>query len=402
MPTDQSLLLVLVLVAAVAVGWLLRAFQARKPQTPAPGLSDDYFRGLNYLLNEEPDKAVEVFIRMIEVDSETVETHFALASLFRRRGEVDRAIRIHQNLIARPNLSRPHRLQALYELGDDYMRAGLFDRAETLFNELSESGAHVGPALRQLMAIYEQQRDWEQAIATAQRLELVDGRSQQRVIAHYWCELAAVASSAGQQRRAMQLARKAQGADPSSPRAGILTGELLEETGDPAAALRAYHGVIEHDPAFAGEVLPSIAQCFSKLGDRDGFDRFLVELRQSKPATAPYVAMAAFHEPSLRSREILGFISQYLKTRGQGLARLLDRLVEQRSLEPEMEVDSARELVRLLLEDHPRYLCGECGLPSNTLYWQCPSCRAWSSVKPHVDPPYAPSASALPEGTGRR
>lgn len=402
MPTDQGLLLVLVLAAAVGVGWLLRVWQGRKPDASARGLSDDYFRGLNYLLNEEPDKAVEVFIRMIEVDSETVETHFALASLFRRRGEVDRAIRIHQNLIARPNLTRAHRLQALYELGDDYMRAGLFDRAETLFAELSGSGAYVASALRQLMAIYEQQRDWEQAVATAQRLEMVDGRPQQRVVAHYWCELATTASNAGQGRRAMQLARKAQSADPSSPRAGILTGELLEDDGDPSAALRAYQGVIEHDPAFAGEVLSAIARCFAKLGDREGFDAFLAQLRASKPATAPYVAMAAFHEPSLRSREIVAFISQYLATRGQGLAKVLDRLVDQRSLDADMEVDSARDLVRLLLEDHPRYLCSECGLTSNTLYWQCPGCRAWSSTRPHVDPPYAPSASALPDGTGRR
>src|SRR5690606_16744100 len=170
-------------------------------------------------------------MRMVEVDSETVETHFALASLFRRRGEVDRAIRIHQNLIARPSLSRVHREQALYELGEDYMRAGLFDRAESLFVEISKAGAYVPSALRHLMAIYEQQSDWDQAIAAAQRLELVDGRSQRRVIAHYWCELAGLAAEAGQRRRALQFVQKAQATDPGSARAGMLKGELLDAEG---------------------------------------------------------------------------------------------------------------------------------------------------------------------------
>ena len=404
MPTDNLLLLGLVMVAAVAAGWLLSAWQGRGKGAVAsrPCMSDDYFRGLNFLLNEEPDKALEVFMRMVEVDSDTVETHFALASLFRRRGEVDRAIRIHQNLIARPSLSRAHREQALYELGEDYMRAGLFDRAESLFAEISKSGPFVASALRHLMAIYEQQGDWDQAVAAAQRLELVDGRSQRRVIAHYWCELAARAAESGQRRRALQLLQKAQAADPASARVGILRGEVLDDEGDTKAALRAYQQVVETDPAFAGEVLRAIAQCYRRLGDGDRFDGYLQRLRERQPASVPFVAFAAFHESGLHSRELLTFISRYLETRGQGLARLLDKLVEQRSLDPQMEVDEARQLVRMLLEDHPRYRCGECGLSSNALFWQCPSCRRWSTITPHVEIPYTPSASALPEGTVRR
>lgn len=404
MLTDNLLLLTLVLVAAVGAGWLLSAWQGRRSRVdgPRPGMSDDYFRGLNFLLNEEPDKALEVFMRMVEVDSETVETHFALASLFRRRGEVDRAIRIHQNLIARPSLSRPHREQALYELGEDYMRAGLFDRAENLFVEISKSGLYVASALRHLMAIYEQQNDWDQAITAAQRLELVDGRSQRRVIAHYWCELADLAEHTGQRKRALQLVQKALAADPSSARPGILKAELLDADGDTKAALKAYQQVIDNDPAFAGEVLPAVAQCYRRLGDADRFDAFLQRLRADKPATVPYVAFAAFHQPGWHSREIVAFVARYLETRGQGLARLLDKLVEQRSLDHELEMDEARQLVRVLLEDHPRFLCGECGLTANALFWQCPSCRRWSTIRPNVEIPYIPSASALPEGTARR
>lgn len=402
MPTEYLFVTTLVVVAGIAGGWLLRGWLGGRDGGTTGGLSEEYFRGLNFLLNEEPDKALEVFIRMVEVDSETVETHFALGSMFRRRGEVERAIRIHQNLIARPNLSRAHRMQALYELGDDYMRAGLFDRAESLFAELAQSGTYVAPALRQLMTIYEQQNDWEQAVAAAQRLELVEGRSQQRTIAHYWCEMAELAEAAGHQRRAAQLARKAQSSDTRSVRADMLAARTYAGEGDPAAAIRAYQRIIENDPVFAGEVLSDLEDCYGQLDDTAAFDRYLANLRDSQAATIPAVAMAAFQEPKLRSHEILPFIERYLETRGRGLARLLERLTGQRSLDPQLELDSARDLVRALLEDHPRYLCRECGLAANTLYWQCPSCRGWDTIKPHVELPYAPSASALPEGTGKR
>ena len=404
MPTDNLVLLTAVLVAAVGAGWALSAWQSRRrvPPPRRPGMSDDYFRGLNFLLNEQPDKALEVFMRMVEVDSETVETHFALGSLFRRRGEVDRAIRIHQNLIARPSLTRAQRDQALFELGEDYMRAGLFDRAESLFAENSKSGPYVAPALEHLMTIYEQQGDWEQAIAAAERLEAVDGRLHGRTIAHYWCELADIAERTGQRRRAMQLLQNAQAADPAHARAGLARGDALFADGEYKAALRAYQQVVDDEPKFAGEALSRIAQCYRKLGDASRIDAYLERLQKAQPATVPYLAFAAFHEPSLQGRELAGIVTRYLETRGQGVARLLERLVEQRSLDPTLEADEARQVVGVLLEDHPRYLCERCGFGGNVLHWQCPSCRCWSTVKPHVEFPFTPSASALPDGTARR
>ena len=386
MLTDQPILFVLVLVAAIGIGWLLRGrFINHEPSAHNKGLSDEYFRGLNHLLNEEQDKALEVFMRMVEVDSDTVETHFALGSLFRRRGEVDRAIRIHQNLIARPSLSRIHRQQALYELGEDYMRAGLLDRAENLFTELAQSGAFVGPALRHLMSIYEFQSDWDQAIGAAERLELVEGRSQQRTISHYLCELAELAHEGGQDKRAESLLKKALSADAENIRAYMLTGHLAEQEGDLKQAVKAYRRVIERDPGFAGEVLGLLQECFRKGGDDQGMDTLLDELLRQMPATVPSVALAALGRPDLAREGLDAFIKHYLESKGHA-----------------MDIAPAREIFGLLLEHHPRYLCRGCGLTANTLYWQCPSCRQWGSVSPHLELPGSPSASALPEGTGRR
>jgi lipopolysaccharide biosynthesis regulator YciM len=153
------------------------------------------------------------------VDTETVETHLAVGNLFRRRGEVERATRIHQNLIARPSLEPLQRSQALFELAQDYLKAGLFDRAENLLLELAEVNLHSEPALKGLVQIYEQEREWEKAAATLRRLVRVTGERQDRIIAHYDCELAEEAERAGRVDEALALTRRAIGADSHCVRA---------------------------------------------------------------------------------------------------------------------------------------------------------------------------------------
>ena len=186
-------LIIILLPIAAASGWLVarRGYEKRE-QKPLQDCSPAYFKCLNYLLNEQPDKAIDVFIKLLEVDSDTVETHMALGNLFRRRGEVERAIRIHQNLIARPSLSRQQRAQALLELGQDYMRAGLFDRAENLFVELAETKLYNKQALTNLLEIYQQEKDWAKAVAIGRRLSR-QNRELRPQLAHFECELAAQA-----------------------------------------------------------------------------------------------------------------------------------------------------------------------------------------------------------------
>lgn len=190
--------LFLLLPLAAFSGWYIaRRGSERSSGARVSELSTNYFRGLNYLLNEQQDKAIEVFLKLADINSNTVETHLALGNLFRRRGEVDRAIRVHQNLIARPNLEDSEKTVALLELGEDYMRAGLLDRAEILFTDLVAMNALAPPALKHLISIYQHERDWRKAIEQACRLEEVSGESQGTIIAQFYCELAEQAFAQG-------------------------------------------------------------------------------------------------------------------------------------------------------------------------------------------------------------
>lgn len=219
-------LLVLVPIAAFA-GWIVAGKGSRFSMDNNNGMvPKDYLLGLNFLLNEEPDKAVDVFIKMLEVDSDTVETHLALGSLFRRRGEVDRAIRIHQNLIARPHLDKQQRIQALMALGQDYMRAGVLDRAERIFLEVVENGSETGPSLHYLLDIYQQEKAWDQAVLIARKIAVSTGEAMQSNIAHYYCELALEARMANDNDLARRHLRKALTIDKKCVRASLLQGDL--------------------------------------------------------------------------------------------------------------------------------------------------------------------------------
>src|SRR3990167_8803541 len=201
----MTVVYVLLFFICLGAAWLLGYHSHSKDETPHKvNLPRDYLIGLNFLLNEETDKAVDIFIKMLEVDSDTVETHLAVGKLFRRRGEVDRAIRIHQNLIARPQLEKIYKEQSLFELGQDYLSAGMLDRAERVFIELVQAKTHAAQALRILIDIYQQEKDWENAIKVAGQYEAVTRQPMQQVIAHYYCELGEIIHAKGEHSKAME------------------------------------------------------------------------------------------------------------------------------------------------------------------------------------------------------
>src|SRR5918912_3171483 len=174
-----------------AFGWLAARIDIKQLLSESRSLPLSYFKGLNFLLNEQPDKAIEAFIEVVKVDPQTIELHFALGNLFRRRGEIERAIRMHQNLVERPDLREDQKRAALFELAQDYLKAGLLDRAEELFAKL-ENTPHAEAALKFLLEIYQQEKEWQKAIAVAEKLEAVTGRSHQKEIANFYCELASI------------------------------------------------------------------------------------------------------------------------------------------------------------------------------------------------------------------
>ncbi|HET7921502.1 MAG TPA: lipopolysaccharide assembly protein LapB [Gammaproteobacteria bacterium] len=394
MTIDSIALLILLLMAAAALGWLLAQVQrGSRRDSRFKLVSAEYFKGLNYLLNEQPDKAIEIFVKMAEVDSETVETHFALASLFRRRGEVDRAIRIHQNLIARPSLTRMHRAQALFELSQDYLRAGLLDRAENILLDMLDTPVYTEITLRSLISLYEQQKDWEQAIAMRRRLQAVTGMSEEPVIAQYFCELAQTALASSDAALASRFLKRAQSHDPDCVRASLVLAHMAEREQDWSRSLRQYRKALQQDVRFATEVLPVAAKLASRNGDPAFITNLLRELREREPEAVAHIALAAILDPALNDPVARECMVDYL-SHESGLRGLYDLYAGLAGHDGKAlaDIEPLRAAARKLLQNGPRYRCEECGFQGRTLYWQCPSCKTWNSTTPFHEISFAAAA----------
>ncbi|ABM61346.1 lipopolysaccharide assembly protein LapB [Halorhodospira halophila] len=384
----HELLWLLLPVAALSGWWIGRRGGSDEHHDAfSPQISDAYFQGLNYLLNEERDKALEVFTRMVEVDSDTAETHLALGSVFRRRGEVDRAIRIHQNLIARPSLTRRQRTYALLALGEDYMKAGVFDRAEKLFQEVVEQDAHVEQALRRLLTIYEHEREWDRAIETAERLEQV-GEGDYRVrIGQLRCEQAAHALARGYTEHARKALRRALSADPDCARANMLLGDLERELGRYKAAVKAYEAVGQQDPALLPEVLDGLAAAYRGLGRSGQMETFLRDTVTRMPDGRLMVRLAEVIRERRGTQAAIRELTLMLRRQPSldGIRRLvaLTHSVGEPIGPREMQI--LLDLFEKLEAGRALYRCRRCGFSARTLFWQCPGCQGWASIRPQTE-----------------
>lgn len=378
---NEILLIVLIPLAAWG-GWAMaRGTVKRSVRERDRNLNHRYFEGLNYLLDEEPDKAIAVFVEMAEVNADTVETHLALGNLFRRRGEVERAIRLHQNIMSKPALQEEQKTRALFELGEDYMRAGLFDRAETLFTELIERNAHVPASSRRLLDIYQQEKDWPKALEQAQRLEKKSNEKMGPVMAHFCCEMAELDLAAGKPTDARKQLRQARRYDPESERARLILARIESQQGMHAEAMTIYEEIAGMNVEYIPDFLPEYLACgeradaaeraganMERWSDQyDGISLLLAQTdvireRQGIESATAYLAQALTERPSVRG---------------------LDRLIEMK-LEAGTQTENGdailREVAQKLLDRQPRYRCSRCGYAGNSHYWQCPSCRNWSTT----------------------
>jgi len=370
---------------AAFTGWLLgRRSKARDGDCPRDALSADYFKGLNYLLNEQPDKAIEVFVRLLEVDSETVDTHLALGNLFRRRGEVDRAIRIHQNLIARPTLERSQRHQALYELACDYLKAGLLDRAESLFRELADDPEFGQRALGELLEIYQQEKEWDRAIATAQRLAAGKGRTLGPLIAQFQCEQAEAEWGRGEQSTAMRSIRRALAADNRCVRATLLEGEIALATGAFRTAIRVLKRVEEQDPDYLPEVVEPLRSAYRQAGRPLEMLNYLREVLRRHEDISLTLALVELLRQQQGEREAAAALAGALRAHPsvRGMAHLIDLRLASQQPPSRDDLLVLKGLIDELLEARPRYRCQSCGFGGRQLHWQCPRCKQWSTTKP--------------------
>ena len=377
--------LVLLVPAAFASGW----FAARRAAVHRSGmrvseLSSDYFRGLNYLLNEEQDKAIEVFLKLAEYNRDTVETHLALGNLFRRRGEVDRAIRLHQHLVSRPGLTEAMKTVALLELGEDYMRAGLLDRAEALFSDLVAMNAHAPSALRHLVAIYQHERDWHKAIDHARRLEAMTGDDESPMIAQFYCELAEQARQHGARSEARDYLRQAFDCQADCVRAFMLTGRLHAEAGEHAEAVQAYEAAVGADIAFVPEILPPLLNSYARTGQMERAEHFLRDILARYNGISPVLALTKLYNQRDGERAGIEFLTSQLRQRPsvRGLMALIDATMDKIEGEARENFLILRDLTRKLLEGQAMYRCSRCGFGAKAHHWQCPSCKGWSTIRP--------------------
>jgi len=380
-------LVVILLPLAALSGWYYGRKDARAALN-APdrrmGMSPDYFKGLNYLLNDRPDKAIEVFIKVLEVESETVETHLALGNLFRRRGEVDRAIRIHQNLIARPSLNREQRGLALLELGLDYMRSGLLDRAENLFKELIQMGMYERQVLRHLVDIFQQEQDWDDALEYIRRLERVTGEDMRDVRAHFYCEKAQTFVDGDNLPEAFRLLGKALKEDRKCVRARLLSADLYNSIEDYETAVMHLKKIEHQDIDFLPEAIPRLVENYRKLDRIEELSAYLLRLSDLHSGITPVLVLAELTAERAGLDEAKNHIVAELKTRPtiRGIDRLIEYSLASAEGESRQDLQLLKQTTTRLVEDRLNYKCGTCGFTGRSLHWQCPSCKSWNTVKP--------------------
>ena len=365
------------------LGWLAARVDINQLVSESRALPRGYFKGLNFLLNEQPDKAIDAFIEIVILDPETVELHFALGNLFRRRGETERAIRVHQNLLARPDLPAEQRTQAQFELGEDYLKAGLLDRAEENFNLLIDSpyGAQAG---RALLEIYQREKEWPRAIEAARSLQQSGAGGRQREIAQFYCELAQDELVRSQADEAMKLLEQALAADRKSVRATMLMGDAFLLKDDIEGALAAWRRV-EH------QSVPHVALVAKRL--MDGHER-VGRMREGVNLLRAYLAEA----PSIDLLEVVfkgvldldgveaanRLVSEELRRTPTLLG--LDKFLEARLMNAPAEIQPELAVVKTLVHSYTqklaRYQCSHCGFKARQFYWQCPGCNRWETYPP--------------------
>jgi lipopolysaccharide biosynthesis regulator YciM len=381
MPTDATFLLAGLFIAIFALGFVYKMYSDRDRDLP-PRISADYIRGLNLVLNRRTDEALDLFVQMAKVDDDTLETHFALGHLFRRRGEIERAIRVHENLLARPNLNEAQRHQALFSLAEDYLGAGLLDRAEQLFGELRDSTTLAEAALDKLVGIYEREQEWHKAIDAHRKLEMLRGTKSSQV-AHYYCELAELARAAGDRATAREYLRNSVRSESGALRGTLIRATLAREDQDYAQAIPLYEQVIAADRHFIAEVLPPMLECYRAASRMSEFDAYIERLIVKDALVHRDLAHAAITGALSGSAALASAVERFVLEHPV-LANLVNA-AEVRALPTAQRaaaIDRIAHGLRAIALANARYRCANCGYSTQRFIWHCPSCKQWETVRP--------------------
>jgi lipopolysaccharide biosynthesis regulator YciM len=381
MPTEATFILAALFIIAAASGFAFKMYSDRD-RDPPPRISADYIRGLNLVLSRKTDEALELFVQMAKVDDETLETHFALGHLFRRRGEIERAIRVHQNLLARPNLNETQRHQAVFSLAEDYLGAGLYDRAEQLFSELDDSPTLAEASLEKLVYIYEREREWQKAIDAHRKLEMLSGTKSNQV-AHYYCELADQARAAGDRELARTYLKATVRSESGQLRGALIRAALAQEEESYTEAIALYEQVVGKERYFITEVLPPLMQCYRSIDKLSYLDAKIDGWIAADPTLRRDFAYAAILGNVTGSAALARCVESFVLG-NEVLAKLVNA-EELEKMPDDARADAIRRIsegLRKIAMSSARYRCSNCGYSTQRFIWHCPSCKLWETVRP--------------------
>jgi lipopolysaccharide biosynthesis regulator YciM len=361
------------------LGWSLAKRNNKKSRRELR-FSNDYFQGLNYLLNDEQDKALDVFLRLVEVDWETVDTSLALATIFRRKGEIDKSIKLHQNLLARPSLPAEYQSRVLLELGRDYQLAGWLDRAEGLFNQVLVDSTHAQQALQNLITIYQQEQEWHSAINAARRLQKNGSKNLLPVIAQFYCELSEQMHDQGDAREAEVLATQALSTHENCVRASIILADIAIERGRYKKAIRFLQQVEYQDSCFLPLIRDRLINCYRSQSNLKGLITYLqnVERRNARISLTP--VLTDLINEVYGQTQAMDYLTSSMQSKPslEGVKKILDMNIDPSDY-PETRL---ADVVGHILKERAGFQCNHCGYAANTLYWLCPSCQSWGAMKP--------------------
>jgi lipopolysaccharide biosynthesis regulator YciM len=366
-----------------ALGWIAARVDIKQLVSESRSLPRGYFKGLNFLLNEQPDKAIDAFIEIVKLDPETADMHFALGNLFRRRGETERAIRVHQNLLSRPDLPLEQQMHAQYELGMDYLKAGLLDRAEETFNRLLDSSYGV-QARRALLEIFQREKEWPRAIDAALGLQESGAGARQKEIAQFYCELAQDALVHMQPADALSLLEKALLADRKNVRATLLTGDAQLAQGDIEGALVTWRRVEQQSVPHVALVAGRLMDGYRKVGrPQEGVNllrSYLAEASSIDLIEVVFKAVIELDGVDAAKQLVLEELRRNPTLLG------LDKLLEARLMDAPANIWEELSMVKNLVHGYTqklaRYQCSQCGFKARQFYWQCPGCSRWETYPP--------------------
>jgi lipopolysaccharide biosynthesis regulator YciM len=372
--------LLLALPVAFLAGWLASRTDLKQLKRDERASPQAYFKGLNLLLNEQQDKAIDAFIEAVQHDPDTSDLHFALGNLFRRRGEYERAIRVHQHLLARADLQRDERERAQHALAQDFMKAGLFDRAEEAFKAL-EGTAFATDARLAMLSLHERSRNWHPAIDVARQLEQGGTGSFAQRMAHHWCELAHEADAHGRPEEAEQALQRAREASPQAARPLVMLGQRLARAGRHAQALEVWEELMARQPQSFALIAMDYARCAQAMGQQEAVLVKLQRLYDQAPSVDVLQALNTLQpDADARRKALLSHITaQPSLTAAQGLIR--ERLATHVPMtEPEIEL--VQQAMLTAAKPLQRYRCAACGFESQHYFWQCPGCQGWDTYPP--------------------